>query len=98
MPAPYRLFIGLSPDELGYIVPGYDFFAPPGAFEEASDPCEHQQYDPNVPRRTVPAHYHETLSVGLDIAATTTCYALQLLGHEADVEANPACRRALHLP
>ena len=28
-------------------------------------------------------HYHESLSVGADIAATTTCYGLKLLGHDA---------------
>jgi hypothetical protein len=98
MPAPFRFLVGLSPDEFGYIVPGYDFYPSPALGEEAADACLGQVYDPNVPRRTVPTHYHESLSVGMDIAATTTCYALRLLGHDADVANNAACRRALRLP
>jgi hypothetical protein len=98
MEAPYRLLIGLSPDEFGYIVPGYDFHPAPSITEEARDPCQGQQYDPQFPRRRVPSHYHESLSVGVDIAATTACYAQRLLGREAEVQANAACRRALWLP
>ncbi len=92
MSARYRLLIGLSPDEFGYIVPGYDFYPPPSLGDEASDACVGQAYDPAFPRRTVPTHYHESLSVGAAIAATTTCHALQLLGDDAGVTANDACR------
>lgn len=95
MTAPYRLVIGLAPDEFGYIVPGYDHYPPPGLFEEAVDPCDGEMYDPGFPRRRVPKHYHETNSLGLDIAATTTCHALQLLGADAEVAANAACQRVL---
>jgi hypothetical protein len=98
MQAPYRFLIGLSPDEFGYIVPGYDFFPPPGIFEEEDDTCQGQQFDPQIPRRTVPSHYHESLSVGLDIAATSTCYALRLLGREDEVGQNAACQRVLTGP
>lgn len=98
MTAPYRFILGLSPDEFGYIVPGYDFYPAPSLGEEAVDACDGNAYDPTVPARRVPTHYHESLSVGLDIAATTTCYALRLLGHEAEVMGNAACRRALQLP
>lgn len=98
MSAKYRFLVGLSPDEFGYIVPGYDFYAPPSVTEEASDVCVGQPYDPKFPGRTVPTHYHESLSLGADIAATTTCYALKLMGLDADVTANAACKRALHLP
>lgn len=98
MTAPYRLLIGLSPDEFGYIVPGYDFYPAPSLVEEAADVCHGQQFDPNFPRRTVPTHYHESLSVGMNIAATTTCYALQLLGQDAEAATNGACKRALGLP
>ena len=48
-----------------------------------------------IPRRTVPSHYHESLSVGLDIAATSTCHALRLLGREDEAAANAACQRVL---
>jgi hypothetical protein len=98
MTAPYRLIVGLSPDEYGYIVPGYDFFPPPDIFEEDNDPCEGLNYDPSVPRRTVPDHYHETLAVGLDIATATTCYAVRLLGLEDTVTENAACRQLFGLP
>ncbi len=98
MSAPYRFLVGLSPDELGYIVPGYDFRAEAEPFAEAPDPCQGQNFDPQVPRRTVPAHYHESLSVGVDIAATTTCYGLRLLGRDDEVNANAACQRVLGAP
>ncbi|MGH7786634.1 MAG: hypothetical protein ACRERC_07190 [Candidatus Binatia bacterium] len=98
MRAPYRFLLGLSPDEFGYIVPGYDFFPAPGLFEEADDPCQGQSFDPAIPRRMVPSHYHEGLSIGLDIAATSTCYALRLLGREDELAANAACQRTLGLP
>jgi len=94
MTAPYRLLIGLSPDEFGYIVPGYDFYPPPSLGDEASDACVGQPFDPEFPVRKVPTHYHESLSVGRAIAATTTCHALQLLGDEAEVAGNEACRAA----
>jgi hypothetical protein len=98
MGAPYRFLIGLSPDEFGYIVPGYDFYPAPSVVSEAADVCLGQTYDPHFPRRTVPTHYHESLSVGIDIAATTTCYALRMLGQDAAATANSACRRAVRLP
>ncbi len=98
MRAPYRLLLGLSPDEFGYIVPGNDFYPPPGIFQEADDPCQGQSFDPEIPRRTVPPHYHESLSVGLDIAATSTCYALRLLGQEEQIAGNAACQRVLGSP
>lgn len=97
MSARYRLLIGLSPDEFGYIVPGYDFRAPPNVFSETPDACDGQPIDGN-PHRLVPTHYHETNSLGIDIAATTTCYALELLGHTSEVSSNAACQRSLPLP
>lgn len=98
MRAPYRFLLGLSPDEFGYIVPGYDFYPAPAIFEEADDPCQGQAFDPEIPRRTVPSHYHEGLSLGVDIAATTTCYALQLLGRDEELQSNAACQRVLGTP
>jgi hypothetical protein len=94
MIAPHRWLIGLSPDEFGYIVPGYDFY-PSTPAEELDDVCAGMAYDPNVPRRRVPSHYHESLSIGADAAATTTCYALQMLGETETVSANAACQRVL---
>jgi hypothetical protein len=98
MPAPYRFFFGLSPDELGYIVPGYDFYAAPSIDEEASDVCRGQSYDASHPGRHVPSHYHESLSVGPDLAAAVNCNALKMLGRDADVAANAACQRVLQVP
>jgi hypothetical protein len=88
--APYRLVIGLSPDEIGYVVPGYDFLSA-GPLEEAPDPCEGQGFDPDVPRRRVPAHYHESLSVGVDIGSFVTCSLVELLRGPEAVAAEPAC-------
>ena len=98
MRAPYRFLLGLSPDQFGYIVPGYDFYEPPFIFEEADDPCQGQQFDPEIPRRTVPSHYHESLSLGADMAAATTCHALRLLEREEEIAANAACQAIFATP
>jgi hypothetical protein len=98
MTAPYRFLFGLSPDQFGYIPPGYDFYPPPGIFEEADDPCQGQNYDPTVPRRQVPSHYHETLSVGVDLTTAVTCHALQLLGRDQELAEHPACQQLLAAP
>jgi len=98
MTAPHRWLIGLAPDHFGYIVPGYDFRAPPSLGSEQPDACAGQEYFPGVPRRRVPSHYHESLAVGADMAATTSCYSVQLLGRQDVVAANDACRRVLGLP
>jgi hypothetical protein len=94
MSAPHRLLIGLSPDEFGYIVPGYDFY-PSTPAAELDDVCVGMAYDPEFPRRRVPSHYHESLSLGANIAGTTTCYALQLLGATAMAEGNVVCQQLL---
>ncbi len=96
--ARYRIFLGLSPDEFGYIVPGYDFYPAPSIDEEARDACHGQSYDPAFPNRRVPSHYHERLSVGVDIAAAVNCTVLQLLGFETEMRTNAACRRTFGLP
>lgn len=98
MTAPYRWLIGLSPDQFGYIVPGSDFRTDPSIGDEADDPCRGVNYDPEVPRRTVPRHYHETLAVSIDMAALTTCRTLELLGRDDLVASNDACRRVFELP
>lgn len=90
MSAPYRLVIGLSPDEIGYIVPGYDFY-PADLFDEAVDPCDGQAYDPRYPRRRVPTHYHEVLSVGVEAASHVTCTAVELLRGSEAIAGEPAC-------
>ncbi|HVM95907.1 MAG TPA: hypothetical protein VMT89_05935 [Candidatus Acidoferrales bacterium] len=96
MTAPYRMIVGLSPDEFGYIVLGYDF-QPSTAVKELGDACTGMSYDPSVPNRHTPTHYHESLSVGLDLSATVTCNVLKMLGLDSQVSANDACKRALHL-
>lgn len=90
MVAPYRFVIGMSPDEIGYIVPQYDFY-PAVIFDEAEDPCKDQPYDPVYPRRRVPDHYHETLSVGVEISAYVTCTAVELLLGSGSTADDPAC-------
>jgi hypothetical protein len=98
MSAPHRWLIGLSPDQFGYIVPGYDFRSDPSPGGEADDPCRGQNYDPSVPRRTVPRHYHESLSVGIDMAPLTICHTLRLLGRDDVVSGSEACQGVLGQP
>jgi hypothetical protein len=90
MDAPHRMVIGLSPDEIGYVVPGYDFY-PAVIFDEAHDPCEGQPFDPSYPRRTVPSHYHESLSVGVEAASFITCKAVELLRGPEAIAQEAAC-------
>lgn len=91
MSAPFKLVVGLSPDELGYVVPGYDFY-PANVFDEQKDPCDGQPYDPQYPRRRVPTHYHEVLSLGVETASYVTCTAVELLQGSGATENEPACR------
>lgn len=90
--SPYQFVLGLGQDELGYIVPGYDFWllrAPPtddqggglvpiGAFQ-AEDPCGE-------------GHYEETVSVSSTFAPWVTCVAAELAGKNPWAS-EPACSR-----
>ena len=93
MSSEHRFVIGLSPDEIGYIVPAYDY-QPANIFDEASDACDGQNWDPEYPRRTVPGHYHETLSIGVEGGAFVTCTAVELLAGPQAVADDPACADA----
>ncbi|MFP5297721.1 MAG: hypothetical protein ACLGHL_01880 [Actinomycetota bacterium] len=76
----YRFVLGLGQDELGYIVPGYDFWLkrlpqndpdgggliPLGALQ-AEDPCGE-------------GHYEETVSASSVMAPWVTCVAAELAG------------------
>ncbi len=71
----YRFIIGLSPDEMGYIVPGYDFLRPAldaehGGLKQTPDPCK---------ARGAPDHYHETNSASSQMARAWACIASALL-------------------
>jgi hypothetical protein len=82
----YRFVLGLCPDELGYLVPGYDFLAaqvdPAGpASRQAEDACR---------AKGVPSHYHETNSASSQLAAAWACTAVQLL--DGSIPDTPACR------
>jgi hypothetical protein len=74
MTAKYKFVFGLSPDELGYLVPGYDFhpptFTPTGGIREAADACG---------ASGVPPHYHETNSASSQLAPAYACQAAELL-------------------
>jgi hypothetical protein len=74
MKAKYKFIFGLSPDELGYLVPGYDFhppvFDPVQGMKEAPDSCA---------SKGVPAHYHETNSASSQLATAYACTAARLL-------------------
>jgi hypothetical protein len=80
MTAKYRFVLGLSPEELGYIVPGYDFvaptFSPTEGIKDTVDACA---------AKGVPTHYHETNSASSQLAAAYACAAVRLLtGKPAD--------------
>ncbi|MFL6275630.1 MAG: neutral/alkaline non-lysosomal ceramidase N-terminal domain-containing protein [Blastocatellia bacterium] len=81
----YKFVIGLCPDELGYIVPGYDFLPPAyglSGASQAKDPCK---------AIGVPNHYHETNSASSLLAPLWACTAAALLdGKPVDAE---ACRK-----
>jgi len=84
MTAPYRFVFGLAPDELGYLVPGYDFraatFDPDKGMQETADACA---------KTGVTAHYHETNSAGSQLAARWACAAVALLTGKPD--SSPSC-------
>lgn len=82
----YRFIIGLSPDEMGYMVPGYDFLSPTldtehGGLKEAPDPCK---------AKGAPDHYHETNSASSQIARAWACIASGLL--DGKMPDAPACK------
>ncbi|MFY9608470.1 MAG: hypothetical protein WAU45_07635 [Blastocatellia bacterium] len=82
----YRFVFGLCPDEFGYIVPGYDYWAPAPdparGLREAGDPCK---------SKGVPNHYHETNSASSVLAARWACVAAALL--EGKTPDSAACQR-----
>jgi len=73
MRAKYKFVLGLSPDELGYLVPGYDFHGP--IFDPEKGPQEAKDACPGVPN-----HYHETNSASSKLAPGWACAATELLG------------------
>lgn len=85
---PFQFILGLGQDELGYVIPGYDFWVtsvpeaqgrgviPVGGLE-AEDPCGE-------------GHYEETVSGGSTFAPWVTCVARELGGRDP-WETEPAC-------
>ncbi len=80
----YRFVLGLAPDELGYVVPQYDFLPfPPKEIplgRRTPDPCK---------SKGVPDHYHETNSVSYRMAPLVACGLVKLLG--GDPRKHAAC-------
>jgi len=71
----YRFWIGVAPDELGYVLPQYDFHPfPPKEMvmgRRAPDPCK---------AKGVTDHYHETNSVSYRMGPVVACGLVELLG------------------
>ena len=93
-----NFLIGYTPDLLGYIVPGYDFFWLGGAggfgvpVEEIDDPCRDSPPDLAFPNATYGSHYHETNSAGSMLAPAVACELVRLLGDpHGEVAGNAAC-------
>lgn len=86
MTARYRFMFGLCPDELGYIVPRYDWRREPVDLEkmqirQSVDPCKAQG---------VPNHYHETNAASSVMAPASACVTVALLTGRLPDDA--ACR------
>lgn len=86
MTAKYRFMLGLCPDELGYIVPRYDWRREPMDmqkldFKSALDPCK---------SKGVPNHYHETNSASSVLAPASACVSVALL--TGKTPSAPACQ------
>lgn len=95
---PYQFVLGLGQDELGYIVPGYDFhlkhlpengpdgdgLVPLGGLEQ-EDACGD-------------GHYEETVSASSVMAPHVTCVASELAGHNpwVDEDTHPCSRKNTH--
>jgi hypothetical protein len=82
----YRFMLGLCPDEMGYIVPRYDWRREPvdlnnPQIRQSADPCKAQG---------VPNHYHETNSASSQLAPASTCVTVALLTGKAPQDA--ACK------
>ncbi len=81
MSGKYKFILGLCPDELGYIVPGYDFRPPTVDLSQLSI----QQAEDACKAAGVPSHYHETNSASSQLAPVWACAAAALLdGRMAD--------------
>lgn len=86
MTAKYRFMFGLCPDELGYIVPMYDWRREPVdlkklEIKQAVDPCK---------SNGVPNHYHETNSASSALAPASACVSVALLTGKIPTDA--ACK------
>jgi hypothetical protein len=95
---PFQFVLGLGQDELGYIVPGYDFhlkhlpendaqgdgIVPLGALEQ-EDVCGE-------------GHYEETVSASSVMAPNVTCVAAELAGRDpwVDEHEHPCSRANTH--
>ena len=94
----YQFVLGLGQDELGYIVPGYDFHL---AHLPATDP----QGDGLVPLGAIEqedacgdSHYEESVSASSVMAPNVTCAASELAGRDpwVDVHEHPCSRHNTH--
>jgi hypothetical protein len=99
----HNFLFGMTPDELGYIVPGYDFawYAAPLAHGvglgavvgEAPDPCADIPPDLAFPDVRYRDHYQETNSAGSMLAPAYACTVWDMLGLDptTSAEGGAAC-------
>ena len=95
---PFQFVLGLGQDELGYIVPGYDFHL-------KHLPETDQQGDGLVPLGALEqedacgdGHYEETVSASSVMAPNVTCVAAELAGKDPWVDelSHPCSRQNTH--
>lgn len=80
-----NFLIGYTPDLLGYVVPGYDYYwlGGPGGFglpvDQIADPCRDIPPDLAFPSATFGSHYQETNSGGSMLGPAVACELARLL-------------------
>lgn len=96
----YQFVLGLGQDELGYIIPGYDFhiFSAPEDVHDDLHLHDHDDGTGTVPvggeqvRTCGEGHYEETVSISSVFAPWVTCVAAELAGRDPwDEVVYPAC-------
>ena len=100
----YQFVLGLGQDELGYIIPGYDFHLLSAPEDATGSPADDHDGVGTVPVGAVEVemcdqgHYEETVSISSVFAPWVACIAKELAGRDPWTE-DPACAHDnMHTP
>ncbi len=106
-PHPYQFVLGLAQDELGYIIPGYDFHLFSAPEDVTGSPVDDHDGVGAVPvgaldvKTCGEGHYEETVSASSVLAPWVACVAKELAGRDpwSNAPENAACSYDnTHLP